>query len=124
VMGVCQPGSPACGHDGELCGGDGDCCMGSKCLEDPPDAGQPKRCVPLADAGCRGDGTACARAGESGECCGKFCVPGGGGSLVCRSTCVEDRASCTTGHDCCGFSTGVSDCLQLDGGLVCAPVIH
>jgi hypothetical protein len=95
--------------------------MGSKCMPDP--AMGPKRCVPQGpDAGCRAEGAPCARPDEC--CAGAHCLPGSGGSLACGSACVSDGDACTTGTDCCGASSGTSDCLRLEGHLVCAAVLH
>ena len=80
------------------------CCMGAlQCVTDP--SSHVERCE--ATTACA-DGGACAL---GKDCCTAVCVG------QCTS-CVADYARCTAKSDCCNAA---SDCLTLDGGLVCTP---
>jgi hypothetical protein len=114
----CQ--AAGCGSDGETCNDNGHSCPGrpNACYQDPPAVG-PHRChLEAPDASCAAPGSSCAL---PSECCSGRCTNEDGAAFTCAASCVSDGAPCTARSDCCG---AFSDCLVLEGALVCAPLIH
>jgi len=117
---ICQA-SGACGKDGEGCMANPQCCAvgpGLGCVENPP-AGGFHRChsQPVSPDGGAADGLACAL---PDECSSGLCLPQSG-PLQCSASCVADGFACTDRADCCD---PFADCMNEQGSLVCAPLIH
>ncbi len=111
AMGRCAPGG-ACGAQGEACLNASVCCpMGSGSCASTDGV---LRCI--ASMTCGQIGAACS---DSVSCCAGRCRPSP--DLQCRTGCASDGDECSSRDDCCG---SFSDCMRLQGEIVCAPIIR
>lgn len=116
----CVP-APNCAAVGEICTNTP---TGNFCCGAPPGGGAGfgscqltsagvYRCMaPTAPGQCMTNSSICL---IHEQCCGRYCVPGASGQLMCENGCVAIGARCGASRDCCNNASCISGSCQLTG---------